>query len=50
MDLLNIDKKKEEQKLIAEEVNDNLIEHIVSGIDIISGQKGRYYLQVRISN
>lgn len=46
VNLLRIDRKKDEQKRIAEEVNDNLIEHIMSGINLISGQKGRIYLHV----
>ena len=46
VNLLNIEKKKEEQKLISEEVNDNVIDHIMSGIDLISGKRGKQYLQV----
>ena len=37
VNLLKIDKKKREEKLISEEVNDNVLEH---GIDVISGKKG----------
>ena len=40
VNLLKIDKKKSEEKLIAEEVNDNVIDHIMDGVDIIAGKKG----------
>ena len=43
VNLLNIDKKKDEQRLITEEVNDTLIEHVVSGVDIISGKRGKRF-------
>ena len=46
VDLLNIDKKKEEGNSISEEVNDNIMEHIMSGIDVISGKRGKQYFQV----
>ena len=46
VDLLNIDKKKEEGNSISEEVNDNVMEHIMSGIDVISGKRGKQYFQV----
>ena len=46
VDLLNIDKKKEEGNTISEEVNDNVMEHIMSGIDVISGKRGKQYFQV----
>lgn len=48
VNLLNIDKIKEgEQKLISEEVNDSVIEHIMSGVDVISGKRGKQYFQVQ---
>ena len=46
VNLLDIDKKKEEQKLISDEVNDTVIEHIMAGIDVISGKLGKQYLTV----
>ena len=46
VNLLNIDKKKDEQKLITEEVNDAIIEHVMSGVDVIAGKKGHAYWQV----
>ena len=48
MNLLKIDKKKDGQKYISHEVNDTVIEHIMEGIDFISGKYGNYYLHVRI--
>ena len=40
MNLLKIDKKKDGQKYITHEVNDTVIEHIMEGIDFISGKYG----------
>ena len=48
VNLLNIDKKKDEVRLISEEVNDTVIEHIMSGVDVISGKRGKQYFQVII--
>ena len=45
VNLLNIEKKKDDQKLITEELNDNVLEHIMSGVDVISGKRGKQYLQ-----
>ena len=47
VNLLNIEKKKDEQKLITEEVNDTVLDHIMSGVDVISGKRGKQYFQVR---
>ena len=44
--MLNIEKKKDEQKLITEEVNDTVLDHIMSGVDVISGKRGKQYFQV----
>ena len=41
VNLLNIEKKKDDQKLITEEVNDTVLEHIMSGVDVISGKRGK---------
>ena len=46
VNLLNIEKKKDEQKLITEEVNDTVLDHIMSGVDVISGKRGKQYFQV----
>ena len=46
VNLLKIDKKKDDAKKITEEVNDNIIEHIMSGIDLISGRRGNKYFHV----
>jgi len=45
VNLLNIEKKKDEQKLITEEVNDTVLDHIMSGVDVISGKRGKQYFQ-----
>ena len=46
VNLLNIDKKREEQRLISEEVYESFFEHLTSGIEVISGKRGRGYLGV----
>ena len=48
VNLLKIDKKKDGQKSISHEVNDTVVEHIMEGIDFISGKYGNHYLYVRI--
>ncbi len=48
VNLLDIDKKKDEQRLITDEVNETVIEHIMSGIDVISGKRGKQYLVVSL--
>ena len=50
VNLLKIDKKKDGQKYITHEVNDTVIEHIMEGIDFISGKYGNNYLYVRKSS
>ena len=47
MNLLDIDKASEEQRMISEEVNDTVVDHLMSGIITIVGKKGRHYLGVR---
>ena len=46
VNLLDIDKAKDEQRMISEEVNDNVIEHLMAGIEIISGKRGSQYFGV----
>ena len=46
VNLLNIEKKKDGTRLISEVMNDTVLEHIVSGIDAVSGHRGRQYWQV----
>ena len=46
MNLLDIDKAKDEQRLISEEVNDTVMEHVMAGIEIISGKRGSQYFGV----
>lgn len=46
MNLLDIDKASDDQKKISEEVNDNVMEHLMAGIEIISGRRGSQYLGV----
>lgn len=46
VNLLDIDKKDESQRLIAEEVNDTVMEHLMAGIEIISGKRGSQYFGV----
>ena len=48
VELLNIEKKKDEQKLIAEEVNDNVTDHLMSGVDVIAGNRGKQMISVRM--
>lgn len=45
VNLLDIDKAKSDQKSISEEVNETVMEHILAGIEIISGRaRGSHYL------
>ena len=45
--MLDIDKANSDQKLISEEVNETVMEHILAGIEIISGRaRGSHYLNV----
>lgn len=44
VNLLDIDKASDDQKKISEEVNDNVMEHLMAGIEIISGRRGSQYL------
>ncbi|TRY63115.1 hypothetical protein TCAL_08230 [Tigriopus californicus] len=44
VNLLEIDKASDDQKKISEEVNDNVMEHLMAGIEIISGRRGSQYL------
>lgn len=46
MNLLDIDKAKDEQRLISEEVNDTVMEHVTAGVEIISGKRGSQYFGV----
>lgn len=47
VNLLDIDKAKSDTKLISEEVNETVMEHILAGIEIISGRaRGSHYLNV----
>jgi len=43
---LDIDKAKASQRLIAEEVNDTVIDHLMAGIEVISGKRGSQYFGV----
>ena len=47
VNLLNIEKKKDGTRMISEVMNETVIEHIVSGVDAISGKRGRQYWQVQ---
>jgi len=44
VNLLKIDKKKDEQKTLNEELNDNVLDHIMAGIEVISGRQGQAYI------
>ena len=44
VNLLKIDKKKNEDKIISEEVNDNVMDHLTAGIDLIAGRKENFFL------
>ena len=47
VNLLDIDKAKSDTKLVSEEVNETVMEHILAGIEIISGRaRGSHYLNV----
>ena len=46
VNLLDIDKAKESQRLIAEEVHDTVAEHVMAGIEVISGKRGSQYFGV----
>ncbi len=43
VNLLDIDKAKDSQRLIAEEVHDTVAEHVMAGIEVISGKRGSQY-------
>ena len=43
VNLLNIEKKSEEQRLLSEEVYESFFEHTTAGMDAISGMKARYF-------
>ena len=46
VDLLGIDRKSDVERLISEEVNDTVMEHMMAGIEIISGKRGHQYIGV----
>ncbi len=46
VNLLDIDRKKDDQRMISEEVNDTVLEHMMAGIEIISGKRGSLYIGV----
>jgi hypothetical protein len=47
VNLLDIDRKGDDHRSISEEVNCTVVEHLIAGIEIISGNRGRHYLGVR---
>ena len=48
VNLLDIDKKKDERKTVSEEVNEGVFQHIMAGIEVISGKSGSKYFGVCI--
>ena len=42
---LNIERKTEDNVTLAEEINKKVFEHVMAGIEIISGKRGHFYAQ-----
>ena len=47
MNLLKIEKATDDQRMVVEEVNDEVMDHVAAGIEVISGKRGRSYIGVR---
>ena len=45
VNLLNVDKAKEEQKSLMEELNDSVIDDLMPGLEIILGRNGKHYFR-----
>jgi len=45
VNLLNVDKAKEEQKSLLEELNDSVIDDLMPGLEIILGRNGKHYFR-----
>ena len=50
MDLLNVDKAKEEQKNLMEELNDQVFANLMPGIENIIGHTGKHYVRACLSD
>ena len=48
VNLLDIDKKKDKRPSIYEEINESLMDQVVAGVELISGQRGRHYVHVSL--
>ena len=45
VNFLNIDKKVEDNVSLAEEINKKVFEHVMAGIEVISGKHGHFYVE-----
>ena len=50
VDLLNVDKAKEEQKNLMEELNDQVFASLMPGIENIIGHTGKHYVRACLSD
>ena len=50
VDLLNVDKAKEEQKNLMEELNDQVFANLMPGIENIIGHTGKHYVRACLSD
>ena len=45
VNFLNIDKKTDDNVTLSEEINKKVFEHVMAGIEVISGKRGHFYAQ-----
>jgi len=50
VDYLHIDRSKNDKKSLCEEINSKLFEHIMTGIEVISGKHGQFYARNRFNH
>jgi len=50
VDYLHIDRSKNAKKSLCEEINSKLFEHIMTGIEVISGKHGQFYARNRFNH
>jgi len=50
VDYLHIDRSKNAKKSLCEEINGKLFEHIMTGIEVISGKHGQFYARNRFNH
>ena len=50
VNLLNVDKAKDEQKTLMEELNDYVLDDLMPGLEIILGHNGRHYFKALLND